>query len=50
MKDVIYLDRQRNQVIETTDRLAYEIRDVPELLFSEEAEAYIVQVKRLLGT
>lgn len=49
LKDVLDLDKQRNRVRETTDRLAYEIRDVPDLTFSEEAEDYIVQVKQLLG-
>ena len=49
MKCVLDIDRQRNKVKETTDELAYEIRDVPELTFSDEAEDYIVQVKQLLG-
>lgn len=48
MKDVVWLDRQRNQVKETTDRLAYKIRDIPDLTLSDEAENYMVQVKQIM--
>lgn len=48
MKDVVWLDRQRNQVKETTDRLAYKIRDIPDLTLSDEAENYMVQIKQIM--
>lgn len=49
MKDVILLDRQRNQVKEATDNLAYKIRDIPDLTLSDEAEDYIAQIKRFMN-
>lgn len=47
-KDVLDADCLRQLTKENTDTLAYQIRDVPDLVFSDEIENYIVQVKQFL--